>query len=109
MPFSRLECHQETALLAAQGEGFVYKISDADMRSQKPCDMIIMRHVKAYVAVMFYQERGDGDHFYLIPIDEWISLRDKKNSPTASRGREKSFVEADCRSEWRRSFTPSQS
>lgn len=98
MAFAALAPHQEAALLAARSGLLAWKLSDMSW-DQKPCDMMVLYKVPAYVAVMFY-ERGQND-FWLIPIDEWVSLRTKKTSGMKS---QKSFREEDCREEWRRTL-----
>ena len=74
IPFSRLEPHQERALLSCKQSSLVYKIPDVGY-DKKPFDCFVFSNVKhAYVGVMFYVSRG-VKHFYLIEIEDWLSFQ----------------------------------
>lgn len=72
IPYSRLEQHQEDALLAVSNGTFVYKISDESI-GFKPFDCFCYSNNPAFVVVL-YQKSGI---FYLITINNWVHYRDK--------------------------------
>ena len=80
--FSRLEDHQERALLGASGpEGCYHKISDFSLE-RKPADCFLMKSFPAYVVVMFYELRKKKMVYY-ITVRQWLDLR-KKLAPRKS-------------------------
>lgn len=86
LPFSRLEEHQKRALYLAKHQEIIFKIPDAGY--QNPFDSFLLKGVKAYVVVMFY-ERGQKE-FFMIDIDDWINEEktSKRKSLTPERARE---------------------
>ncbi len=74
LPFSRLEDHQEKALLGAStAKGVYHKISD-EARSQKPFDCFNLIGVPGYVVVMFWTPYKKKNVYYIF-ISEWIKMR----------------------------------
>lgn len=75
LAFSRLEAHQETALLKAKHGCIHHKISDQS-QSTKPSDGFQICNSNAFVGVMFYEPRK-AKKAYLIDIDVWIKQREE--------------------------------
>lgn len=73
IPYSRLEKHQEDALLAVSNGTFVYKISDESI-GFKPFDCFCFSNSPAFVVVLYQKSKT----FYLITINNWVYYRDKK-------------------------------
>jgi len=69
-PYSRLEEHQETALLAVANGTFSYKISDESI-GFKPFDGFCYDHSPAYVAILYEK----SNTFYVIPINNLVFYR----------------------------------
>ena len=67
-PFSKLEIHQYEGLLASEKEGFVWKLSDQDMR-EKPFDCLSTPPLPSYLVIKF------PDGFYLIRIKDIKTLK----------------------------------
>lgn len=74
--FSRLEPHQESALLHAKHQEICYKMPD-DNFAQKPSDMFCIYKGGGYVVIMFY--KIGVKHFYIIDIDDWIKERESSD------------------------------
>lgn len=72
--YSRLEKHQEDALLAVSNGTFVYKISDESI-GFKPFDCFCFSNSPALVVVLYQKSKT----FYLITINNWVYYRDKKS------------------------------
>jgi len=86
IPYSRLEEHQENALLAVANSVHVYKISDESI-GFKPYDCFCLAEQRAYVVVLYQLSKT----FYLIPINNWVYYRDevsKRKSLTESEAKE---------------------
>lgn len=78
LPFSAVQPHQVSALLAVKNTGLEYKIPDDTMGS-KPFDCFRL-FGNAFVVVMFYER--SVNHFYLIDIDIWcheVSVSTRKS------------------------------
>lgn len=76
LPFSAVEKHQITALLAASsGEGCYHKLSD-ESSGQKPFDCFNLAVVPAYVVPVWYIPRKRKTAYY-IPIHDFILMRDR--------------------------------
>ena len=75
LPYSRLEGHQETALIKSSNDrGKIFKLTDLDPRL-KPFDMTVWRRLPAYVVIMFYVPRKPKITYW-IPIEKWTHYRD---------------------------------
>lgn len=72
--YSRLEKHQEDALLAVSNGTFVYKISDESI-GFKPYDCFCFTNSPAFVVVLYQKSKT----FYLISINNWVYFRDEKS------------------------------
>lgn len=84
LSFSSFEPQQIESLKAAQENGFVHKISDADMRI-KPFDSLSCPPLPAFIVVKFHKV------FYIVPLDAWIDRQ------KVVHGLKKSFSEVDIR------------
>lgn len=80
LAFTRLEEHQETALLKAKHGCVHHKMSDQS-RGMKPSDGFQICNSNAFVGVMFYKPRQPKIG-YLIDIDVWI--KERETSPWRS-------------------------
>lgn len=74
IPLSRLERHQEAALLLTKHKVSFRKIPDTGY-DQKPYDCYGLAGEPAWVVVM-YQTSTQRKEFYMIDIDEWVNARD---------------------------------
>jgi len=104
LPFSRVESHQEEALLAATTrEGFYYKIPDQPVSEleegapkgkeiqftqirftlPKPFDCFLVKNTPAYVVIMFYVPRKKKTVYY-VRIEDFLEMKDlaKRKSMT---------------------------
>lgn len=88
IPFTRLEIHQKQALLLAKHDQLCYKIPDVGY-DKKPADMFCLAGSLAYIAVLFYTEKG-VKHFYLIDVDDWCL--EEANSERRSLTEERAMV-----------------
>lgn len=70
LPFSRLEGHQEVALLKAKHSCVYHKISDQSL-GFKPFDAFQICYSPAFVVVLFYTPRKPKI-YYWIDIDDWV-------------------------------------
>lgn len=73
LPFSRLEEHQEFALLEAKHGCVYHKISDQSV-GRKPCDAIQICHSPAFVVVLYYVPH-QTKLMYWVDIDAWVGER----------------------------------
>jgi len=67
----RIEKHQIDGLVAMEKEGFVWKLSDQDIRV-KPCDGFCTPPLPAFVVVKYRDNK-----FFFIPVKEVIKLREE--------------------------------
>lgn len=72
LPFSAVEEHQIDGLLAVQSGGFVWKLSDLDIR-EKPFDMISTQALYGYVVIYYSQHRT----FVMITIFDFVNEKEK--------------------------------
>jgi len=88
LPFSAVKAHQIRGLKLAQKK-LIYKISDADMVSQKPFDSFLMQFVPAFVVIMWWLPYKPKK-FYLIPVDMFVkeTKQSKRKSLTQQRASE---------------------
>jgi penicillin-binding protein-related factor A (putative recombinase) len=86
IPFDSVEDHQLEGLSAAKTNGFVWKLSDADMRT-KPFDSFYSPPSPAFVVIKF------PDGFYIIPVDRFISEKEisMRKSLTFDRAKKLSY------------------
>lgn len=66
--FNKIESHQLEGLQAGENSGFVWKLSDQDMR-EKPFDCFSTPPLPAYLVIKF------PDGFYCIRIKEIVKLK----------------------------------
>lgn len=85
LPFSALKEHQEHGLLAAQINGFVWKLSDADPR-EKPFDCISTGTIPAYVVIKYPKL------FAIIKIEAFIKERNESVLKSLPRERAKEIA-----------------
>jgi len=64
--------HQEHALLVANHDHLIYKISD-DSYGQKPMDGFSVSKVPALIILFF------GKDFFMIKIDDWMTMKQNSN------------------------------
>lgn len=88
--FSRLEEHQEKALLKAKHSQICYKMPD-DNFSQKPSDMFCIYKGGGYVVIIFYKK--GTKNFYIIDIDKWIEERNTSDRKSITEDRAKAIGE----------------
>ena len=91
MPFNAVKDHQRLGLLASEANGFVWKLSDADMR-EKPFDSFNAKPAPAYVVIKF------PGGFYVINIKVFLaeeSISEKK-SIHIDRAKELSHIVVRC-------------
>lgn len=80
--FKELKPHQVQNLLSAKNQTFTYKIPDVGF-DQKPFDIVVLSHVPAFVAVVFYEERKKKN-LYLMDIDVFFRISGASIKPTLS-------------------------
>jgi len=91
IPFNSVEDHQIEGLLAAKSNGFVWKLSDADMRT-KPFDSFNTMPAPSFVVIKF------PDGFYIIPVDRFVLEKEisERESLTVDRAKELSYKVVLC-------------
>lgn len=75
IPFSSVKAHQDTGLLAAQKEGYIWKHSDEDSR-EKPFDCSSVPPITGYVVIRY------PGIFFIITVEAF--LNEKQNSTRKS-------------------------
>ena len=73
--FKKLDRHQELSLLAVEGDGLTYKISDMSA-DRKPFDCFRLANMPAYVVIVWYKPRRPKVAYY-IRIKDFIELRER--------------------------------
>ena len=87
LPFSDVQEHQMAALMAAEGEGLIYKAPD-DSRGIKPFDIFYLRHATSYIVIKY-------PHFFVIILARvfgYEKAMSARKSLTSRRARELSTV-----------------
>lgn len=82
--FKKLARHQELSLLAVEGDGLTYKISDMSA-DQKPFDCFRLANIPAYVVIVWYEPRKPKAAHY-IRIEDFISLRERSAKKSCTEG-----------------------
>ena len=72
LPFGAVADHQIRALLAVEGEGLSYKISDMSM-DKKPFDCFRLQGIPSYIVIVFYKPRKPKT-FYYVRIHHFVWL-----------------------------------
>lgn len=77
LPFSRLEPHQESALLAVEGEGVYHRITSGHSQydTKKPADSFLIRG-RGYIPIMFRGKEPGNRTFYMLRIGDFIKERE---------------------------------
>lgn len=87
LPFNKVEEHQIHYLLQAKHNKVVWKISDMDMRT-KPFDCFVLTKCKAYVTVLYYEQRKPK-LACCIDIDDFVN--EMNTSPRKSLTKERAI------------------
>lgn len=87
--FNVVKEHQIEGLRAAQNSGFVWKLSDADIR-MKPFDVIAAPPLRAYIVIKF------PGIFHVIPLDAYIAFRDSIGKSALTIGESCELAEHTC-------------